>query len=102
MPGIGLIQQIVGVIALVALLSLLLLWKAADRRADKWEAQALKLSAELRRISTEKDEQKAATDKAIAKGRERIVYVDRVAKEIEKAPLPGQCRTPGAILKADL
>lgn len=86
----------------LAILGLLLALGVVDRRADKWEAHAGKLSAELQRISTAKNEQSRETQRNIDKGRERIVYVDRVAGEIEKAPLPGNCATPPQVLQADL
>ena len=50
----------------VAILVLLLLLGIVDRRADKWEAHAGKLSAELNRISTAKDEQGKKTSVNIA------------------------------------
>jgi cell division protein FtsL len=88
--------------AVVLILSLSLALFFADRRADKWERQAVKANAELQRISTEKDEQAKETGRNLEAARERIVYVDRIAREIEKAPLPGQCATPEAILTANL
>jgi hypothetical protein len=42
MPVIGLVQKIVGSIALAVILSLSIALWAADRRADKWEAQSRK------------------------------------------------------------
>ena len=58
------------------------------------------LRAELKRISTEKNEQAERT-------KETIRYVDRIRKEadgvaekIEAAPLPGQCRTPDELRSA--
>jgi hypothetical protein len=42
MPVIGLVQKIVGAIALAVILSLSIALWAADRRADKWEAQSRK------------------------------------------------------------
>jgi cell division protein FtsL len=88
--------------AVVLILSLSLALFFADRRADKWERQAVKANAELQRISTEKDEQAKETGRNLEAARERIVYVDRIAREIERAPLPGQCATPPIIMGADL
>jgi hypothetical protein len=60
------------------------------------------LRAELKRISTVKNEQ-------VERTKETIRYVERIRKEadgvadkIEQAPLPGNCRTPDAVLGADL
>jgi biopolymer transport protein ExbB/TolQ len=105
MPFLGplsFIQKILGSVGLAVILSLSLALFFADRRADKWERQAVKANAELQRISTEKDEQAKETGRNINSARERIVYVDRIAREIEKAPLPGQCATPPIIMGADL
>jgi biopolymer transport protein ExbB/TolQ len=86
----------------VAILLLLLALGVVDRRADKWEAQSLKLSAELKRISTEKNEQRTETDENIAEAEKGRKGAETIAKRIEAAPLPGQCATPREILSADL
>ena len=102
MPGIGLIQQIVGGVVLAIILALSIALWAADRRADKWEAQAQKLSRALKRISTAKDEQRKTTSVNIVKAGEGGKAADQVARRIEAAPLPGQCKTPAAVLEGDL
>jgi hypothetical protein len=58
--------------------------------------------AELKRISTVKNEQ-------VERTKETIRYVERIRKEadgvaekIEAAPLPGNCTTPDAIMGADI
>lgn len=74
-----------------------------ERRAKAREvAKVATLTAELKRISTERNEQAARTGKAIE--RVRIVYRDaeRQAERIERAPLPGQCKTPDAVMGAEL
>jgi biopolymer transport protein ExbB/TolQ len=86
----------------VAILLLLLALGVVDRRADKWEAQSLKLSAELKRISTEKNEQRTETERNIAEAEKGRKGAETIAKRIEAAPLPGQCATPREILSADL
>jgi hypothetical protein len=60
------------------------------------------LRAELKRISTVKNEQ-------VERTKETIRYVERIRKEadgvaekIEAAPLPGNCTTPDAIMGADI
>ncbi len=71
----------------------------------KYETAIDKLAearAELHRISTAKNEQQAETAKNTAKAKDRIVIVERDAKRVEAAPLPGQCRSPKEILEADL
>jgi biopolymer transport protein ExbB/TolQ len=86
----------------VAILLLLLALGVVDRRADKWEAQSLKLSAELKRISTEKNEQRTETERNIVSAEKGRKGAETIAKRIEAAPLPGQCATPREILSADL
>jgi hypothetical protein len=99
---LGLVQKIVGSIALAVIISLSIALWAADRRADKWEAQSLKLSAELKRISTQKNEQKVRTERIIVEVEKEREGAERIAKRIEAAPLPGKCETPGEIMGADL
>lgn len=100
---LGLIHKIVGAISLGLILGLFMAYKVEQRSADKWEATARKHAAELKRISSARNEQQIVT-------RDRIVYVKRaerdagkVAERIERAPVtPGKCATPREILGADL
>lgn len=75
-----------------------------DARSDagKYKKQRDYYVAELKRISTAKNVQRDETARNIAKAKDRIVIVERDAKRIEAAPLPGNCRTPDAIMGADL
>ena len=73
---------------------------AANNRADRIQINLNEARAELKRISTEKNEQAERT-------KETIRYVERIRKEadgvaekIETAPLPGQCRTPDELRSA--
>lgn len=100
--GLSLIQKIIGSIGLAVILSLSLALFLADRRADKWEAQAVKLAAELKAISTAKDEQKVVTRSNVKEARQGRQDAERVARRIEEAPVTGQCETPEAVLQADL
>jgi hypothetical protein len=86
----------------IAILGLLLALGVVDRRADKWEAHAGKLSAELNRISTEKNEQKVRTERIVVEVEKERQGADKIAKRIEAAPLSGKCETPREILGADL
>lgn len=85
-------------------LALLFYLQRNDARSDagKYKRQRDYYVSELKRISTAKNEQQAETAKNIAKAKDRIVIVERDAKRIEAAPLPGNCRTPDAIMGADL
>jgi hypothetical protein len=75
---------------------------AAQNRIERERIANNELRAELKRISTAKNEQ-------VERTKETIRYVERIRKEadgvaekIEAAPLPGNCRTPDAIMGADL
>ena len=85
-------------------LALLFYLQRNDARhdADSYKRQRDYYVGELKRITTAKDEQRGVTDKNIAKAKDRIVIVERDAKRVEAAPLPGQCRTPDAIMNADI
>src|SRR5687768_15342018 len=102
MLAIGLVQKIIGGLALAVILYLGIALVMADRRADKWEAQSRKCSATLERISTQKNEQKVRTERIIVEVEKDRVTADTIAKRIEAAPLPGLCATPREILSADL
>lgn len=99
---IGLVQKIVGAVALSAILALSLALFMADRRADKWERQAVKCNATLDRLADESAARQKETARRVEEAKERIVVVEREAKRVEEAVLPGQCATPGAVLQADL
>lgn len=88
-----------GILCLV----LFLLLQGEKLHSAKVEKRAAYYRSELQRISTAKDEQAKTTRGTIE--RTRIVYrdADKRAGEVESAPVtPGQCRTPDAVLQADL
>ena len=65
------------------------------RHSAKLERQAVQLKAELKRISTVKNEQKVVTKETIRKAKDRIVYVDRIVTKLENRPVPAEgCATP--------
>ena len=73
---------------------------AAQNRIERERIANNELRAELKRISTVKNEQ-------VERTKETIRYVERIRKEadgaaekIEAAPLPGQCRTPDELRTA--
>ena len=78
------------------------LWQMDKAGARKWKARAEYYHSELTRISTERDEQKAETDRRI--GETRIIYrdVEGPARGVEGTPTAPNCATPPAILGADL
>lgn len=57
---------------------------------------------ELRAISDKRNEQKAETEKRVEQAERGNREADKQAERIERAPLPGSCRTPPEILGADL
>lgn len=65
----------------------------AERIANEKKRSA-ELTAELARISDTKNAQREETGKNIAEAEKQIVYVDRIVREIENRPLPGNCVTP--------
>lgn len=68
----------------------------------KQAAQIVKLNAELQRITTAKNEQRSETAERIKVVTRTIHDADGKARVVEQAPLPGQCRSPSAVLQADL
>jgi hypothetical protein len=102
LAGFSLIQKIAGGFALGLVLLLALAWQIEKRQANKLRAQLEKCEAFRKQLAEESERKKAEVSERIIEGRERIVYVDRVARGIEAAPLPGNCATPPAILGADL
>jgi hypothetical protein len=68
----------------------------------KQAAQIVKLNAELQRITTAKNEQRAETTERLKVVTRTIHDADGRAKVVEQAPLPGGCKSPKEVLDADI
>ena len=69
---------------------------------DAWRKQYNAEHAKLQAISSKRNEQKAETKERIKVVTRTIRDADGKAKAVEQAPLPGQCRTPSEIMRADI
>lgn len=76
--------------------------KLEQRHSAKLQIQILGLTAQLHSISTAKNDQKVVTKERIKVVEKRVHDADGKATVIEKAPLPGECKTPKEILDADI
>jgi hypothetical protein len=76
--------------------------KAEQRHSAKVEQQLIKANAELKRISSARNEQKQETAERIKVVTRTIHDADERAKAVETAPLKSECKTPDAVLQADL
>lgn len=68
---------------------------AEQRHSGKLQAQLSKLAEASKQKQTEVRE-------VIKQGKDRIVVVRKEAERIESAPLEGDCKTPKAVLEADV
>jgi hypothetical protein len=75
--------------------------KAEKRHSARLQTQVTKLSAQLKAISTARDNQKAVTAKTVEHVKERVKQADDRAKVVEQAPLVGGCKTPKEILQSE-
>ena len=76
---------------------------AAENRIERLKIDNNELRAELKRISSAKNEQKVVTVERIKVAEKIVRKADEIAKKIEQAPVePGACKTPDVILGADL
>jgi hypothetical protein len=75
---------------------------AEQRHAHKVEAQLSKAVEKLNAISSKRDEQKRETGERIKVVTRTIHDAEGRAEKVEKAPLPGQCRSPKEVLDADI
>lgn len=71
-------------------------------KLEKCERDRNELRAELKRISSKKNEQQVITVEKIKQVETIRREADKVAEKIEQAPLPGNCKTPDAVMGADL
>jgi endonuclease/exonuclease/phosphatase (EEP) superfamily protein YafD len=69
---------------------------------NKCNGARMDLQAKLDAISTKRNEQKAETQTRIVTVEKQIRHADDQAKIIERAPLPGNCKSPSEILQADI
>ena len=77
-------------------------FKLEQRHSHKLQGQVVKLKGELDRISSEKNRQQVITRERIVEIERKSGEADKRARVVEAAPLPGQCRTPDAVMGADL
>jgi hypothetical protein len=75
---------------------------AEQRHATKVEAQLSKVVEKLNAISSKRDQQKQETAGRIKVVTRTIHDAEGRAEKVEKAPLPGLCKTPSEVLSADL
>ena len=96
--------KILGYCALgLIVVSLFLALQMEKRHSRKLADRNTWLVAELKRISTAKDEQRARTVVNIVKAGEGGKAAERVAKRVDAAPIvPNKCATAREILEADL
>lgn len=87
---------------LVALLVMLgvIAWQSSQ--IHKWHTKADGLAAELQAITDARNTQKTVTRDRIKTVTKIVHDADRVARRIETAKSPGNCKTPQEILDADI
>ena len=73
-----------------------------SNQLEREKINSNELRAELKRISSKKNEQQVITVEKIKQVETIRREADKVAEKIEQAPLPGNCTTPRAVLEADL
>lgn len=73
---------------------LYILLQAEKAHSAKVAKRAEYYRSELNRISTAKDTQKTVTKERIVVVEKSRRVADKVAKQVEAAPLPGNCATP--------
>jgi Tfp pilus assembly protein PilN len=76
--------------------------KSEQRTNAKLQTQVSKLNERLTSISTARDTQKAITRTNIVTVTKTIHDAEGKAKQVETAPLPGNCKTPKEVLNADI
>jgi hypothetical protein len=87
---------------LVALLGAIALICYQSSQIHKWHERSLALSAKLDAISTKRNEQKRETGERIKVVTRTIHDAEGRAEKVERAPLPGNCRSPQEVLDADI
>ena len=73
------------------------------RHSSKLEDRNAKLSAIVSDYNAKSKETQKQTERVITRYiRVDAPEADKRAREVERAPLPGECKTPSAVLQADL
>ena len=92
--GLGLL------IALLGIQTLRLSW--AERRADRIQFELNEARQALKDADLAARKLQAETERLIKLNRERQTQANDKAGRIERAPLPGNCKTPREILESDI
>jgi len=92
MPNLRLIGMIAGA---VLILGFLASYAMKARALSKCQDRVIALSAELKRISDEKDRQAETTRRTIQQARKQAAEAKKVKERIMSAPNPEDCGTPG-------
>ena len=85
----------------LAIMAVLQTYRARDARSDaeRWEKTYHGYRASQAAAA---EAQKQVTATNIVRTRDRIVQIEGPARIVETAPLPGQCKTPDAVMRGDL
>ena len=94
--------QVVSLILAIILIVQTLRLGSEQRHASKLQAQVVKLSNELTRISSVKNEQKIITRDRIVTVNRGLQAADERARKVEQAPPAPNCKTKPEVLQADL
>ena len=79
----------------LALISMFAALQMEKRKSDK-------LSNQLQAVIEQSKKKQIEVREVIKQGKDRIVVVERDAKKVEEAPLEGECKTPRAVIEADV
>lgn len=106
-PALAFVRRLnLSQIALVVAIAFALMFRVQlgieRRHSEKQQTRINELVAELKRISTAKNDQAETTGRNIGKAVNHSRQADKVARVIEAAPLLGNCKTPAEIMGADL
>lgn len=96
-----LLKYIAGGLAILCLVLGIAL-KIERAHSAKQAEQIVKLTDQLKAISTKRNEQKSETTERVRTVVRTVHDADGRAKAIEAEPLPGNCATPKAVLDADI
>lgn len=91
-----------GALLLIAVLVQTVRLERAERRADRLQFENNEMRVAIDEAHRATLEAQKLIDRIMREGRAKRDRADGEAKRVENAPLPGNCKTPPAILELDI
>jgi primosomal protein N' len=102
MPILTQLRSLGYIIAGFALVCLIAAWQLEKRAHRKASERVVELTVKLDDLAAKSKERQRETGKIITRYRDAQPIIEERVRVVEKAPLPGGCKTPPIIMGLDI